>query len=548
MEKVFQKPVLIVFIALLSCFFPFSSGASEPDPFRMEPHDGGSSIFYRPEGGTEICLTENIPGFNLGPQLIRAGQGTWVVWEINREGQAGVGVYDLARYQAREHMLEGIRDIGQLEARVRDEFLSDLFFIAKGNHVDVYHYRTDTLRLKNLTNDKAIEHRIALEGEGDLVDLQLERIDSYRRLRFDCRLQKVTEHGKIQWRKKDKKDQSARAKDAADSTLDDCYVAFGDSITAGKMYLPEEGDNDLTGGQYRPEYAYGEQLMELLTEEGYRIEYTNAGVGEDTTARGRDRIDMVLDSGTYTTLIVMLGTNDMIQHLTIPDQSIDNIRYIVDAASARQMRILLCTIPPRNDKELFVVAAFAKTLDYNERLRVLADAEGLTLIDVYPAFMNDPDGYIYLLEERNDAVSSGCHPNPEGHALIAGLMKAKYDLFLLKPPEAVASTPLTGFKGSKVTWQAPNSQNIDHYVFEFGTSAGSFPSRIELEGYEVQFILLQRYFSVNPVSGMFRIVQEAGEAPQVIFQRGATVYYRIKTVNRKGVESRYSETGSLVLN
>lgn len=266
-----------------------------------------------------------------------------------------------------------------------------------------------------------------------------------------------------------------------------------------------------------------------------------------TTARGRELIPSVLTGDYISTLIVMLGTNDVWNDKILVSQSLSNIEAIVDSAFDKDMRVLLCTIPPSNDK--YAVHGFKNMIDLNDGLRQMAARKACELIDVYGAFMDHdyPEGWVDLLEERNDKITSGCHPNPEGHAVIAALMKARYDDFLLKPPQTVSHTALTSLNGKKVGWQEPNSKFIDHYLFEFGVSAGAYTHQIETDGLEIDFILLQRFFTGSSISGLFEVLQRPGQTPQVVFQRGATVYYRIKTINEKGLESRYSDAGSFTL-
>lgn len=541
---------VVMAVCLLSP--PSTLTAADRDPFRIDCHESGSSIYYLSETGAALCLTDNMPGWHLAPQLVQDGTGaSWVVWEINRDGQAGIGVYDLVLGRAEAYMFPGLRDIGQIETVFEGPVLSDLFFIAKDKNIDVYHYRPDSVRLVNITRNADIEHGFSLNDLGGTLRLEVEQLRAWRDIGYDRLNQRVTERGKLRWRKqKPALQKKTTARMNAAVTLDDYFLAFGDSITWGKMYLPElfPGEN----GPH-PELAYPFLLNELLENEGYTVQYHVEGWGGKGTRFGRETIDEFIDDAPYSTLIVMFGTNDVYDvHNVSIDQSLENMSYIVEQALAGGLRVFVCTIPPRNDKYNTEITR-ERAAEFNAGLRTLAAENQSELVEVYTAFVshNPPDGWKDLLEIPEyiiDFVDSGCHPNPDGHALIASLMKDKYDLFLLKPPQAVASSPINGLNGLKVVWQAPNTHNIDHYVFEFGTQADDFRNVIELEGLEVQFILLQRYFSASPISDLFRIVQTAGRAPQVLFQRGATVYYRIKTVNTKGLESRYSSVGSIVLN
>jgi len=538
--------VKTVLLGVLVLLVPFATSAQQ-EPFKTEYHPAGSHIYFLVDGGSPLCLTGDLPGYNVAPRLFHGDNTLWATWEIIREGQAGIGVYDFFLQRAQVYMLKGIKDIGQIEVLIKGDTLKDLYFIAKSEYVDVYHYRPDTLALVNLTVNPEIEHRIRLSGQGDLTKIEVERIDSIVNLRYDSLSQQVHKRSIHQKKRSETVKKLGPVSNAQGEALDDYFLAFGDSITAGKMYLPQEGDTVLTGGLVRPQYAYSTQIEELLIEDGYDVAFNNSGILENTTELGRERIESMLDSDNYSTLMTMLGTNDVYRHTMILEQSVENMEFIVDAALDREMRVLLCTIPPRND--WLDVASFYNTIALNEELRKLAANKHINLIEVYNNFMDyqKPEGWIELLETRDDKISSGAHPNPQGHAIIAGLMKEKYDNFLLKAPESISRSALTTLNGQKVSWLAPNSKFIDHYVFEFGTESGNYSHEINLAGLEVDFVLLQRFFTASPITGLFQIVERVGQTPQVIFQRGATVYYRIKTVNEKGLESRYSAAGSFTL-
>jgi acyl-CoA thioesterase I len=134
-------------------------------------------------------------------------------------------------------------------------------------------------------------------------------------------------------------------------------VALGDSITAGFGLNPEEN--------------YPARLQQKLTRAGYRYRVVNAGVPGDTTGGGLRRLEQALVPGTRI-LILELGATDGLRGLPIHEVQ-GNLGRIIEAAQARQIDVLLCTMeaPPSPADELEYGVEFHKIyVKLQQRYRV----------------------------------------------------------------------------------------------------------------------------------------------------------------------------------
>jgi len=105
----------------------------------------------------------------------------------------------------------------------------------------------------------------------------------------------------------------------------DVILAFGNSLTFGTG-APE--------GQ-----SYPDQLHKLT-----RRRIINAGIPGEITAEGRQRLPALLDEHTPDLLILCHGGNDMLRQLD-RQQTIDNLRAMIEAARARQVPVMLVAVP-----------------------------------------------------------------------------------------------------------------------------------------------------------------------------------------------------------
>jgi lysophospholipase L1-like esterase len=112
-------------------------------------------------------------------------------------------------------------------------------------------------------------------------------------------------------------------------------------------------------------------------------------------------------------VLIMEGSNDLMlatRDSTVLERAVVGLRQMVGDAKSRGIRPLLATIPPMDpagsrgkDWGADLVPGF------NDRIRSVAAAENVTLVDVYQGF----GGNLALLS------ADGLHPNTDGYQKIA---------------------------------------------------------------------------------------------------------------------------------
>ncbi len=196
-------------------------------------------------------------------------------------------------------------------------------------------------------------------------------------------------------------------------------VAFGDSTTAPRGTLRV--------------YAA------LLQDEFPDLRVVNAGVGGDTTARARARLEKDVLAHKPALVVVQFGINDATVDLwkdpparepRVPKADYEaGLREIVQAVRSRGASAVLVTPNPLRwskatralyGKPPYRVQepdGFSLILrDYAELVRKVAREEKISFVDVYAAFdeYDRPKG-----QSMDELLLDGMHPNEKGHRLVA---------------------------------------------------------------------------------------------------------------------------------
>jgi lysophospholipase L1-like esterase len=217
------------------------------------------------------------------------------------------------------------------------------------------------------------------------------------------------------------------------------FVAFGDSMTEG--FLQQCRTTTLTGleavledlqffsGIRPPGFsavAYPLKLQSLLSSRyaAQSITVINEGNGGETAAAGALDLPRVLNNDMPQALLLLEGINDIHSPPTGSPQSsmipvvISSLRTMVQEGKRRGLTVFLATLLPERKGS-------CRSFDWNDaiedvvpadtQIRSLASSEGVTLIDMYPAFAGSLDTLL---------GPDGLHPSEAGYQKMADLFYA----------------------------------------------------------------------------------------------------------------------------
>lgn len=213
------------------------------------------------------------------------------------------------------------------------------------------------------------------------------------------------------------------------------FTAFGDSITWGVIGEPVpttlQGLRLLTLAEPPPPESYPSQLQGLLRQR-YRLQKANVyneGVGgERVDPEGLARMPSAIAAHPTQVLLLMEGTNDLLDLEAGADRAIDGLDRMVVDALGRGVDVMLATIPPQRAFGAHQpprVAVANRIPGFNDRVRSIAARRNVPLVDVYAA-MKDK---LYLI--GNDDL----HPTAQGYTVIAEtFLDAIRQQFEVKPP------------------------------------------------------------------------------------------------------------------
>jgi lysophospholipase L1-like esterase len=186
---------------------------------------------------------------------------------------------------------------------------------------------------------------------------------------------------------------------------ENAYIGFGDSITYGYIdRLPT------------PELGYPPRLNVILDLNFGPTEMINEGLGGENTLMGVVRIDAVLGSRPARYILIMEGTNDVINMPVPIDTSVFCLREMIRKAQAAGAFPTLSTIIPRRDWAWPNPQVRARHRYLNEQIRILQAELHVSSIDMDKLFLDYPaqdGGLLSLL--CNDLK----HPSEKGYQFMA---------------------------------------------------------------------------------------------------------------------------------
>ena len=197
------------------------------------------------------------------------------------------------------------------------------------------------------------------------------------------------------------------------------FLAFGDSITAGEVTVPVGTALSTGEPAYKqvvvPAASYPTVLDGLL-DARYLAQtptVTNAGKPGEQTPDSLIRFRSLLATNRPEVLLLLDGHNDL-GSTAMALEGYNALVSIVREAKASGLRVYVATLVPSIPGRLRSQPQ-GLLLQYNDAVRAMAAAEGVTLVDLYTA----------MLPEVNTLIGvDGLHPNEAGYARMASLFLA----------------------------------------------------------------------------------------------------------------------------
>lgn len=202
---------------------------------------------------------------------------------------------------------------------------------------------------------------------------------------------------------------------ADDPAAETTIVTLGDSITRGVR----SGVN--------ADETFAARLEQLLRADGVSVRVANVGIGGERTDQGLARLDQAVLSLKPHLVTIMYGTNDC--HVDVgktesrltAEQYAANLRELVAKLRAAQIVPVLMTPPP------YGKSAGPNGVGEHPNIRVEKYAAACRKVaaETKCALV---DHYADWKKRENDGADIGswttdqCHPNPEGHAIMAEAM------------------------------------------------------------------------------------------------------------------------------
>ncbi len=183
------------------------------------------------------------------------------------------------------------------------------------------------------------------------------------------------------------------------------YIGFGDSITYGyidRLPVPEKG--------------YPPRLDVILDQSFGPTAVVNEGLGGEVTPAGLSRIDVVISTYEARYILIMEGTNDVINDPISMDVAAFNIKEMARKCLAAGLFPTIATIIPRHDWLGTVPFYHNRLLRLNDNIRAVAAELPVSFVDMFDLFNTYPEsegGVLSLLSEDLK------HPSEKGYEFMA---------------------------------------------------------------------------------------------------------------------------------
>ena len=505
-------------IFLFTAALAFSqSEIGEPIPFKSGGRDyrltvravaGGSAVFLQ-GGGSDKKLSLG-GGEDLFPVVKTLDDRFFVLWIHHQPGMMGFGLYDSMVDSGRVVFLSDFSFLSTptlvLQGR---EPLGIIFLGNSSGNDDIFYLDLWDGDLVNLSRTPVSEKRFSVESDAGGVLVSASTLQERVVYQLDLRTRSVLVRQRRSLKPGGRAGRGIKGSSPSDPRiLDNTYVAFGDSITWGKMRM-----NGLKG-EYHPELAYPEKMMSLLSSSYGPAYPVNLGIPGNSTYDGVLRIDADLEANPGFYFLLMLGTNDCISNEFSIDSVMENIETIISKAEAKTMRIIISTVPPRKDSLGGLKFVQDNIAGLNARIGEMAGQKKIGFVDTHLAFMDyfPPDGWKSLLE---DVI--GNHPSPAGHNVIATLLSYSLAAFPPQIPSGVKPLPMIKSNQKAFYWQPCGESDFSFFRLEYGYMPNKMVYTGMTRGTYFLFTILPFQLNIRlpvPLDIYFRIqaVDKAGNA------------------------------------
>jgi lysophospholipase L1-like esterase len=411
------------------------------------------------QGPSNVNLSSGMEGENIYLGNKTGRDNLYTFWINYSNSSVRLAFYDFQLNRSRVLAMPGFSFIGLPEIIESGGGLLGLVFLGnRSDNDDIFYYELENDLLTQLTATPFSEKGFTLRENDGRLEIETSSLWAQYRYRFDPVLLEISLVEEKQFSRKRQK--SATAPTPA---YYNTYIGFGDSITWGEIE-----------GEQRLESCYLTQMKALLADPGYAnyygsSDFMNLGVPGDGTLAGAQRVDRDLNNHAGFYFLLMLGVNDAIKSNLSVDSSLENLGYIVDAAKARGLRVIASTLTP--SKAVFSLYAYywKNLYDLSAGILALAKGKNVASIDPLAAFLNTnpPDGWRNLLENIIPNVSSGNHPNAEGHRIIADLFAYALTAFPPLAPTGILVLNPQDKLSKNVQWDANYESDFNHFAIEF---------------------------------------------------------------------------------
>ena len=175
----------------------------------------------------------------------------------------------------------------------------------------------------------------------------------------------------------------------------------------------------------------GDSITQLWSWFGNQLPYpnaVNAGIGGQKVAQIAARFDTDVIQQHPDLVVIMAGTNDLIQTNEPPDQLAALFQQMVSAAVANNIKVVVESLPPidcaKAQQSGFVLGSDCnpQTIEYyNSLLQNVAMQNGAAFADYFSA-MSSSDGL-----PLPGLMKDGVHPTPQGYAVMDSVVTVSVD-------------------------------------------------------------------------------------------------------------------------